>query len=123
MRRIIFLRIVAVALAATCSIAPFTTRASLGDHTKFVAYSKIAHRAWITLYKMETFGNRKIIAFGWMPARGDWTHDIVYGNTYYVRAEVVDGAGNRLYDTTAKWDEQSPTSITLWQGTGNYYWK
>ena len=125
MKRSLFLR----AAATTILVASFAlggmkpANAKLGEEITFVAYSQIANRAWVTLYKQGTFGNRSIIGSGWMPAHGFWKHPANYGNTYFVRAEVMDANDDRIYDTTVTWDEHSASSVTLMKGNGNYYWK
>lgn len=119
MKRIAFVTLMAGLLLANVMPA----QAKLGDRGTLVAYSRIAHRAWITLYKRETFGNRTIIASGWMPAGRDWSHEIITGNTYYLRAEIEDGKGKVLYDTTVTYDDKTQSAFTLMQGKDNYYWK
>ncbi len=112
-------------LAFTASLAlspPPPARASLGDHVKIVAYSRIGHKTWVTLYKRETFGNRTIIGYGWMPAGGSWSHEIVLGNTYYLRAQVVDAAGETIADTTVERDDKGPSAATLTYAHNNYFW-
>lgn len=114
------------ALALATSIAfggAQPARASLGDKSYIVAYSRIAHKTWVTLYELKTFGNRTIIGSGWMPAGGSWSHPIVWGNTYYFRAQVVDGSGTTIADTTVTRDDKGPSSATLMYEHHNYFWK
>ena len=118
MKRIAFTMLMAGVLLGSALPA----QAKLGDRGTLVAYSKIAHRAWITLYKRETLGNRTIVASGWMAPSGYWSHEIITGNTYYLRAEVEDGKGKVLYDTTVTYDDKTQSAFTLMQGKGNYYW-
>jgi hypothetical protein len=113
-------------LALTASLVfadPLAAHASLGDRSHLVAYSRIAHKTWVTLYKLGTFGNRTIVGSGWMPAGGSWSHEIVLGNTYYFRAQVVDGSGKTIADTTVERDDKGPSAATLHYEHGNYFWR
>jgi hypothetical protein len=114
----------ALALAASVALsAPHPAQAALGDRSYIVAYSRIAHKTWVTLYKLGTFGNRTIVGSGWMPSGGSWSHEIVTGNTYYFRAQVVDGSGTTIADTTVERDDKGPSSATLHYEHGNYFWR
>jgi len=114
------------ALALTASLALSAAppaHAALGDKSYLVAYNRIAHKAWITLYKLGTFGNRTIVGSGWAAAGHSWSHEIVWGNTYYFRAQVDDGTGHIIADTTVERDDKGPSAATLTYANGNYFWK
>ncbi|HTU69408.1 MAG TPA: hypothetical protein VMF11_03725 [Candidatus Baltobacteraceae bacterium] len=102
-----------------------TVSAKPGDRMKYVVYSKINTKTWVTWYKTETFGIRKMIAGGWMEPGKSFTQELIEGNTYYVRGDVMNDQGKKIYDTTAKVEigPGYPTSKTLMKGSDNYYWQ
>jgi Fe-S cluster biosynthesis and repair protein YggX len=122
-RAFLFAALAAIALLPLTAAQPAS--AKLGDRMNYVVYSDISTKTWVTWYKTETFGNRKIISSGWMEPRKWFKQEIIQGNTYYVRGEVMDEHGKKIYDTTAQ-VEIGPghaTSKTLKKGNGNCYWQ
>ncbi|MGA8839119.1 MAG: hypothetical protein WB491_01355 [Candidatus Aquilonibacter sp.] len=122
-RAFLFIALTLVALVPLTTPQP--AAAKLGDRMNYIVYSDIPTKTWVTWYRSETFGNRKIISSGWMEPHKWFRQELIQGNTYYVRGEVMNEKGQRTYDTTAQ-VEIGPghaTSKTLKKGNGNYYWQ
>jgi hypothetical protein len=95
------------------------------------------NKAWITIYDL---GKTRHLDYGDLNAHSTraWTNCCYAAGSYYhVRAEVQDGKGHTIYDTSIQISPRACTNetvqgnrsfpfgyalVTLRKGNGNYYW-